>query len=74
MNIDFNKHIWEGWTVGDFIRDISVQIDLIMTHRSHRQPFTSKKELAQWCKSHQSYYKKRIPEVNRFFADKYGLH
>ena len=28
--IDFNKHIWEGWTVGDFIADLEPQIQVIM--------------------------------------------
>lgn len=32
--INFNKHIWEGWTVGDFIADLEPQIQVIMDNDS----------------------------------------
>ena len=31
------------------------------------------KELADWCRDNQPYYKKRIPEVNSHFAKMYNL-
>ena len=43
MNRD--KHIWEGWTVGDFIDDIEPTFD--MANHISRQPFTNKAELKQ---------------------------
>ena len=46
MNRD--KHIWEGWTVGDFIDDIEPIFD--MANHINRQPFTNKAELKQWVK------------------------
>lgn len=73
MNINFKKHIWEGWTVGDFINEISWQVELIMSGNAMQKPFTSKQELAEWCKSNQPYYKKRIIDVNNYFAAKYNL-
>ena len=47
MNRD--KHIWEGWTVGDFIDDIEPIFD--MANHINRQPFTNKAELKQWVKA-----------------------
>lgn len=73
MNIDFNKHIWEGWTVGMFINEIGWEVELIMKGGSMHPPFSNKQELAEWCKSNQPYYKKKIAAVNNFFALKYKL-
>ncbi|WP_259328577.1 hypothetical protein [Bacteroides fragilis] len=68
-----NKHIWEGWTVGAFIKDLSIQIEMIMTGQSWQKPFISKQELAEWCRENQPYYKRKIADVNNYFAQKYNL-
>jgi len=60
-----NKHIWEGWTVGDFINDLELTYQY--------KTFTSKDEIKKWCKSEQPYYKKHIPEVYNYFLKKSGL-
>lgn len=73
MNIDFSKQIWEGWTVGNFINELSWQVELIMNGNARQRPFTNKKELAEWCKNNQPYYKKKIAAVNNYFATKYRL-
>lgn len=73
MATDMNKHVWEGWTVGNFIADLAPQIRMIMNGESRHEPFKNKQELAAWCKDNQPYYKKRIPEVNRHFASMYNL-
>lgn len=72
-NINMNKHVWEGWTVGSFIEVLNWQVELIMNGEAIQEPFKSKKELAEWCKSNQPYYKKKIPDVNNYFAQKYNL-
>ena len=41
MNIDFNKHIWEGWTIGDFINELAWQVELIMNGGAIRPPFAN---------------------------------
>ena len=69
----YNRIVWEGWTVQDFIDDLEWQIDLIMQFESWQQPFKSKNELAQYTKENQPYYKKTIPELDSYFARKYGL-
>jgi len=70
---NMQKEIWEGWTVQNFIDELSGIIDLTMNGESWRPPFTTKKELVQFIKENQPYYKKSIPEVNNYFAKKYGL-
>ncbi len=56
--IDFNKHIWEGWTVGNFINELEPTFRLIMSDRSHIQPFRTKEQIKKWCCDFQPYYKK----------------
>lgn len=72
-NIDLSKHVWEGWTVGDFIDELSMDVKRIMENQSIQKPFKNKKELSDWCKSNQPYYKKTISQVNNYFAQMYGL-
>ena len=73
MTIDTSKHIWEGWTVGDFIGELAPQVRMIMEGRSWRKPFRTQAELETWCAGNQPYYKQPIPEVVRFFAEAYGI-
>ena len=56
------RHVWEGWTVQDFIDDLEVTFEY--------QRFVDKKQLKDWCKSEQPYYKKHIPEVYNHFLKK----
>jgi hypothetical protein len=56
------KHIWEGWTVQDFIDELEITFKY--------QSFSSKDELKAWCKDNQPYYKKHIPEVYKHFLNK----
>jgi hypothetical protein len=60
-----DRHIWEGWTVNDFIRELEITFPY--------QKFQTKDEVKQWCKSEQPYYKKHIPEVANYFIKKAGL-
>lgn len=71
--MDYARHVWEGWTVKDFIDVLSPQIEMIMTGKSWHRPFRTREELALWCRDSQPYYKKDVPEVVCFFAKKYGL-
>ena len=64
-NMAKNRHIWEGWTVQDFIDELEVTFEL--------RNFENKKQLKDWCKSEQPYYKKHIPEVYAHFLKKSGL-
>ena len=73
MNKD--KHIWEGWTVGDFIDEIEPTFDRITKTDGWfmGKTFDSKQKLKEWVKSEQPYYKKHIPEVYNYFLNKSGL-
>lgn len=63
--MNLSKHIWEGWTVQNFIDALEVQIKYVT--------IKDKKELKKWCMDNQPYYKKYIPEVVNYFADKYNI-
>ena len=60
-----DKHIWEGWTIQNFIDELEVTFKF--------QKFKSKEDLKNWCKSEQPYYKKHIPEVYAHFLNKTNL-
>lgn len=70
---NLNKHIWEGWTVQNFIDELSLQLEMIQTGKSWKTAIASKAELKDWCKDNQPYYKKHIPDVVNYFAKKYNL-
>lgn len=57
-----NRHIWEGWTVQDFIDELEVTFPY--------QTFHTFEDVKEWCKSEQPYYKKHIPEVYKHFVQK----
>lgn len=65
-----NKHVWEGWTVQDFINDLEPMFNQIMSGQSWIKPFQTKEELKTWCKDNQPYYKKHIPGVYNYFKNK----
>ena len=60
-----NRHVWEGWTVQNFIDDLEITFPY--------QKFETKDQVKQWCKYEQPYYKKHIPEVAKHFIQKAGL-
>lgn len=68
MGLD--RHIWEGWRVQDFINELEPTFNQIMSGGSWHKPFKDDKELKEWCKSNQPYYKKHIPEVFSYFKKK----
>jgi len=70
--IDFNKHIWEGWTVQSFINELEPTFDLIMQNRSWQKPFKTKEEIKEWCTNNQPCYKKYIPEVVNYFFERHN--
>ena len=70
MNI--NKHIWEGWRVIDFIKEIEPTFDRI-NNNYNNSGFKCRKELKKWVSSEQPYYKKHIPEVYKYFLNKTAL-
>jgi len=71
--MNFNKHVWEGWRVIDFINDLEHTFNMIMNNQSWQKPFTTKEELKRWCMENQPYYKKYIPEVVVYFSKKLNL-
>lgn len=72
--MDLNKHIWEGWTVQSFINELEWLFNMIMSGKSHVKPIKDSKELKEWLKSNQPYYKKHIPEVYKYFKVKFDKY
>ena len=70
---DMHRVIYEGWTPDRYIGHLEPQLDAIMRGASYIRPFTTKKEMVEWIKDNQPYYKKSIPEVNSYFAKRYKL-
>lgn len=70
---NLDKHIWEGWTVQDFIDDLQPQLETIQAGRSWGCKIETKAELKNWCADNQPYYKKHIPEVVSHFAKLYNI-
>jgi hypothetical protein len=68
-----DKHIWEGWTVQNFIDELEPMFNMIMSNQSYIKPFREVRDLKEWCKDHQPYYKKHIPEVFNYFKEKISL-
>jgi len=67
-----DKHIWEGWTIGDFINDIEQTFDRTLKQYGKKH-WGNKANLKKWVKNEQPYYKKYIPEVYNYFLKKSGL-
>jgi hypothetical protein len=68
--INRDKHIWEGWTVGNFIDELEPLFNMIMRGQSWQKPFKDSTELKKWCMDNQPYYKKHIPDVFNYFKSK----
>lgn len=66
-SVNMDKHIWEGWTVGDFIEELEPTFNQIMRGSSWQKPFKTKDEVKAWAMDNQPYYKKNIPEVVNYF-------
>lgn len=71
--VNLNKHIWEGWTVGKFIEELEPSVNMIMNGGSWQKPFKTKDEVKNWCKDNQPYYKKHIPDVVNYFCNKWKI-
>ena len=69
-NVNFDKHIWVGWTVRDFVDSLEPSFDTIMSGQSWKAPFTTKEQIKIWCMENQPYYKKYIPDVVNYFLEK----
>lgn len=70
--IKFDKHIWEGWTVLDFINSLDYLIEKSINGNSSLKKITTKEELKKFCRENRPYYKKHIPEVYNYFEEKYN--
>ena len=63
--INFEREVWEGWTVGDFIK----WLELPWQYKKWDNP--TRQEMSKWLRDEQPSYKKHIPEVVAYFWDRY---
>ena len=75
----FEKHIWEGWRVVDFINRLEPTLDNIMDFRTYERGFAycepmfkSKAEIKEWVRNNLPYTTKALNEVTKYFVDKYN--
>ena len=72
--INLEKHIWEGWCVIDFINELQPILNNIIERQwGTNSIIKNKADLQKWCMSNQPYYKKYIPEVVQYFAERYKI-
>lgn len=71
--VDLNKHIWEGWTDGDFIDELQTSLDLIQRGQSWHLSMETKAEIKKWRMDNRQYYKKHIPDLVNYFCERYGI-
>ncbi len=70
--MNLNREVWEGWTPQKFIDELKVEMEMIMTGASWRKPFRTRKQMTDYIRENQPYYKKEIPEVNEYFVNLYS--
>lgn len=71
--VDNNKMIYEGWKVQDFIDELEPLVNQIYSNNSIQKPFKNREELKKWTMDNQPYYKKYIPDVVNYFAQKHNI-
>lgn len=71
--VDYYKEVWEGWKVIDFINEIEISVDYIISHCLPEDIKLTRKQLEELCIREQPYYKRVIPDVVNYFANKYQI-
>ena len=68
------RHVWEGWTVKDFIKEIEIFFDAKARMVPGYWSVKTKVDIDNWCMDEQPYYKQHIPEVADYFYRKSRLN
>lgn len=71
--VNYSKHIWEGWTVRDFINDIEYSVDITINNYKSRGIVITKDIISRITSYQQPYYKRVIPDVVNYFCNKYNV-
>lgn len=73
MEINYDKVIFNGKTVKDFIVSIEQSVQDVMDDLTCFDPPKNRIELCRLIRDLQPIYKGIIPEVNEYFVEKYGF-
>lgn len=71
--VNYSKHIWEDWTVRDFINDIEYSVDITINDYKSRGIVITKDIISRITSDQQPYYKRVIPDVVNYFCNKYNV-
>ena len=71
--IDYNKHVWEGWRVQDFIDELKDIVDIFISNSRKFHKTVTKTDLKKFIADNQPYIKKAIPKVVEHFSHKYDI-
>ena len=71
--INLEKHIYEGWCVKHFIKELQPCMDMVMRGQSWHKPFETREDVKQYTMDYQPYYKKPIADVIEYFCQRYGI-
>lgn len=66
--INFEKVIYEDWTVGDFIEELEPYFKEVQSGLAWHAPLRNREEVKLWCMDNQPYYKKYVKEVVDYFV------
>lgn len=74
-DINYNKEIWEGWTIKHFIEYLEPMfvMEIQKDERRFNHRLSTKEDVKKWCMNNQPYYKKVIPEVVQYFVENYNF-
>lgn len=71
--INYNKHIWEGWRVQDFVDELEDTVNIFISNSREFHKTVTKTDLKKFIADNQPYIKKAIPEVVEHFSRKYNI-
>lgn len=74
IKYNFNREIYKGLTIKDMIDYLEPLVDEVMRGNTDVKPFTNRYVLGKFCKINQPRYHRLVPDVVKYFADKYNIN
>lgn len=68
-----SREVCEGWTVSDYVDELSPLLATIQANKSIEKPITTKEEMRRWLIHNQPHFKREIPELVTYFCDLYKI-
>ena len=75
--VNFKKEIWEGWTIGDIIKENQSDLDMVASGCGIGRPFRTRADIKTYLKENLMPAGCRktavVNELVKYFAPRYGL-